>query len=284
MPIIGICIARLSRCDIKLRKGVDRLPRPSRKRTVYHEPVFQHFHPDREPLGGVTLQVDELEAVRLLDLEHLDQSACAERMNVSRATVQNIINSARAKIADALINGKALEISGGDYIYVEDEVWGCCNHNIKTIQRIGGMTDYEEKRRKHMVLAVTYEDGQIFQHFGKTENFKVYEIQNGEILKSEVVSSNGQGHGALAGVLQGYGVDALICGGIGGGAQVALAENGIKVYGGVAGDCDDAVAAFLNGTLPYQEDITCNHHEHEHGEGGCGGHHEGGHCGGGCHH
>ncbi|MCR4956577.1 MAG: NifB/NifX family molybdenum-iron cluster-binding protein [Lachnospiraceae bacterium] len=124
-----------------------------------------------------------------------------------------------------------------------------------------------------MKIAVTYDEttGEVFQHFGKTENFKVYQVEDGKIVSGEVVSTNGEGHGALAGVLQGLQAEVLICGGIGGGAQSALAEIGIKLYGGVTGNCDDAVEAFVAGNLKYQEDVKCDHHgEHHHHEGGCG--------------
>ena len=134
-----------------------------------------------------------------------------------------------------------------------------------------------------MKIAVTYDNGAIFQHFGHTEAFKVYEIADGKVVAAQVVSSNGSGHGALAGVLYGLGVQALICGGIGGGARMALAEAGIVVYGGVSGDADAAVAAFLAGGLNYDPNARCSHHDHHHGEGhSCGGHHDhhcGGHCG-----
>ena len=96
-----------------------------------------------------------------------------------------------------------------------------------------------------MKIAVTYENGQIFQHFGHTEQFKIYEIEDNTIISSQVIDTNGQGHGALAGLLKTLGADVLICGGIGGGAQMALADAGIKLYGGVSGSCDAAVEAYL---------------------------------------
>ena len=132
-----------------------------------------------------------------------------------------------------------------------------------------------------MRIAVTYEAGQIFQHFGHTENFKLYDVQDGKVIDSKVVGTNGSGHGALAVLLSECDVNVLICGGIGGGAQVALAEAGIQLYGGVSGDADAAVEAFLKQELNYNPDVKCNHHGegHEHhdncGNGGGGG----GHCG-----
>ena len=123
-----------------------------------------------------------------------------------------------------------------------------------------------------MKIAVTYENGQVFQHFGHTEQFKVYTVENGAVVTSEVVDTNGSGHGALAGFLNGFQVDTLICGGIGGGAQMALAEAGIKLYGGVSGEADAAVQALLDGKLDYNPNVRCDHHDH-HGEGhDCGSH------------
>ena len=122
-----------------------------------------------------------------------------------------------------------------------------------------------------MKIAVTYDNGNIFQHFGKTENFKVYEVEDNKVVSSEVIGSNGTGHGALAGLLSEQGVDVLICGGIGGGARTALAEAGIELYPGVSGSADAAVNSLLNGTLLYNPDTVCAHHHHEGGH-DCGSH------------
>lgn len=128
-----------------------------------------------------------------------------------------------------------------------------------------------------MKIAVTYENGQVFQHFGHTEQFKLYDVVDNKTERSCVVSTNGQGHGALAEFLKKFDVKILICGGIGGGAQNALKEAGISVYGGVVGDCDAAVQAYLEGHLEYDPNVKCNHHgDHHHEEGhkcgehGCG--------------
>ena len=129
-----------------------------------------------------------------------------------------------------------------------------------------------------MKIAVTYLNGQIFQHFGHTETFKVYEIEDNKIVNSEIVGSNGQGHGALATLLSSHAIDVLICGGIGGGAQMALKSAGIQLFGGVSGSADAAVDAYLKGELQFNPNVKCNHHGHEHGEGhtcgnhGCGSH------------
>ena len=143
-----------------------------------------------------------------------------------------------------------------------------------------------------MKIAVTYDNGSVFQHFGKTEFFKVYEVEDNKVVSSEVIGSNGTGHGALAGLLAEQGISVLICGGIGGGAQSALAEAGIELCSGAQGDADTAVDAYLKGEL-VSTGVNCDHHHHEDGhscgshENGhsCGGHEDGhscGGCGGGC--
>ena len=136
-----------------------------------------------------------------------------------------------------------------------------------------------------MKIAVTYENGQIFQHFGHTEQFKLYEVENDKIVDAEVVDTNGSGHGALAGLLSALNTDILICGGIGGGAQMALAQAGIKLYGGVSGDADEAVEAFLANSLNYDPEAKCDHHDHHHDDNHtCGDHGCGSNCGShGCH-
>ena len=119
-----------------------------------------------------------------------------------------------------------------------------------------------------MKIAVTYENGNVFQHFGRTESFKIYEIKDGEILNTEVIGNNGIGHEALAEYLRSLGVDLLICGGMGQGAKNALAEAGVVVCSGAQGDADEAVRSFLRGEL-VSEDVNCDHHEHHQEEESC---------------
>ncbi|MBQ5430566.1 MAG: FKBP-type peptidyl-prolyl cis-trans isomerase [Lachnospiraceae bacterium] len=135
-----------------------------------------------------------------------------------------------------------------------------------------------------MKIAVTYEDGKVFQHFGKSKAFKLYDVRDNKVVSSEILDPQGVGHEALADVLAQQGVSVLICGGLGGGAQAALSEAGIEVFSGAQGETDAAVEAYLAGTLE-SAGVNCDHHdhEHEHGEGGCG-HHEDGGCGGCGHH
>ena len=121
-----------------------------------------------------------------------------------------------------------------------------------------------------MKIAVTYENGMIGQHFGRTEQFKIYDIENGQIKSSQIIDTNGTGHGALAGFLSDAEAQALICGGIGMGARNAIESMGIQLLPGVMGKADDAVEYYLKGELMYDPDTTCDHHGH-------GGHHD-------CHH
>ena len=234
------------------------MARPCKKRWVCGEPRCRRFGPsDVLNTEEVVLNLDEYECIRLIDYEGLEQEQCAAQMGVARTTVQAIYKSAREKLADSIVNAKHLRIEGGDV--------------VRIIPKGGHI---------NMRIAVTYEDGQIFQHFGHTEMFKLYDVEDGKVVGSEVVDTNGQGHGALAGFLLGNKVDVLICGGIGGGAQMALADAGIKLFGGVAGSADTAVEAFLKQELMYNPDVKCNHHGEGHEHGNCGSHGCGNH---GCH-
>ncbi len=128
-----------------------------------------------------------------------------------------------------------------------------------------------------MIIAVTYENGEVFQHFGHTEQFKIYEVKDGAVAAEYIIGANGSGHGALAGMLATINTDVLICGGIGGGAKDALRNAGIELFGGVSGNADEAVRQYLEGKLVYNPDVHCEHHDNEHGgehhtcgEHGCG--------------
>ena len=240
------------------------MPRPVKCRKVCHFPNVLEFFPtgDYEKKTPIVLTVDEYETIRLLDKKGYSQEQCAESMQIARTTVQRIYEIARKKIADALIDGHPLRIEGGDFRICDGQGSNC---------NLGGCYKQElyqkyavEKGESIMRIAVTYENGQIFQHFGHTEAFKIYDVEEGKVVHSEVVDA--------------LNADVLICGGIGGGAQIALAAAGIKLFGGVSGDADKAVEAFINETLDYNPDVKCSHHEHSHGEGhtcgehGCGSH------------
>lgn len=259
------------------------MSRPTKCRKVCHFPQILEFSPVDVKTEGepIILAVDEYEAIRLIDKEGLSQEQCAAFMQIARTTVQRIYESARKKLADAIVDGCPLRIEGGDF-------WLCNGQSVNCGRdKCFKQTYYQkykaEKGDQIMRIAVTYENGEIFQHFGHTEQFKVYDVQDGKIIGSQIVDTNGSGHGALAGVLTALNADVLICGGIGGGAKAALAAANIKLYGGVSGNADDAVAAFLAEELAYDPDVKCSHHDHNYGEGhtcgdhGCGENHCGGH-------
>ena len=237
------------------------MPRPVRCRKIAQMPVYRSFSPDDAAAAeSVRMTVDEFEAMRLLDDEGLTQEACAAKMNVARTTVTAIYDSARKKVAEALVHGKRLLITGG-----------CCEFAPVEINQ-----NMMEKGSISMRIAVTYENGTVFQHFGHSEQFKLYDVEDGKIVRTQVVDTNGSGHGALAGFLQAAKVDALICGGIGMGAQMALADAGIRFYAGVQGSADAAAQALAAGTLAYDPDARCDHHEHHGGDCGhthCAEHH-----------
>ena len=252
------------------------MARPTRCRRICTEPRYSSFHPGSQgKKDPVLLTVDEYESLRLIDYEKRTHEQCARQMGISRTTVTEIYERARTKVADCLVNGKPLKITGGNYRLCDGTARQCCGRTCtKQIPETAG-------RRKDdgtMKIAVTYDNGMIFQHFGHTEQFKVYTVEDNQITDTEIVSSGGNGHGALAGLLSGQQIDVLICGGIGGGAQNALASCGIRLYGGVSGEADQAVDAFLAGKLDYDPHVHCDHHSH-HGEGhscgeqthGCGG-------------
>lgn len=240
-------------------------------------PEYRGFTPDGLASGdAIDMTIDELEVLRLCDLEGLNQEAVAQQMGIARATVAAICSRAHRKVANALVNGRALIIEGGNITYSP----------ITT-----ATAAWPAKEVDTMRVATTYDNGNIFMHFGRSEQFKIYDIQDGKVLNEQVVGTGGTGHGALAGLLANGGVDTLICGGIGGGAINALAQAGITVYAGAQGSCDACVEALIAGTLAQNGEATCgchghdHGHAHEHGEScSCHDHHEHeGHEGCGCH-
>ncbi|MBQ2751769.1 MAG: DUF134 domain-containing protein [Oscillospiraceae bacterium] len=243
------------------------MARPKKCRRVCHFPQNLSFSPDdaKEGTAEIILTVDEYETLRLIDKEGFSQETCSEMMGVARTTVQQIYASARKKLADMLVDGLRLRIEGGDFRLC-DGISRSCGGCFKQ--------DFSKPKGDNIMrIAVTYENGMVFQHFGHTKQFKVYDVTEGKVIFSEVIDTNGSGHGALAGVLTALNADTLICGGIGGGAQAALAAAGIKLYGGVTGSADMAVQSLLAGVLDFNPNVKCDHHDHEH-------HHEEGHtCG-----
>ena len=215
-------------------------------------PEYRGFTPDGLASGdAIDMTVDELEVLRLCDLEGLNQEAVAQQMGIARATVAAICSRAHRKVANALVNGRALIIEGGNIAYSP----------ITTTTAA-----WPAKGVGTMRVATTYDNGNIFMHFGRSEQFKIYDVQDGKVLNEQVV-------------------------GTGGGAINALAQAGITVYAGAQGSCDACVEALIAGTLAQNGEATCGCHSHDHehthehgGSCGCHGHHDHeGHEGCGCH-
>lgn len=254
------------------------MARPSRCRRICAKPEYDSFAPcGVKNAVQVILTVDEFETIRWIDQEKKTHEQCALLMNISQTTVTEICERARTKIADCIVNGKSLHIAGGNYELYDGSAWKCCGKRCGKINFLANI----RKETEIMKIAVTYGNGNVFQHFGHAEQFKVYEIADGKVKDSKIIDTNGSGHGALAGLFSRLNIDTLICGGIGAGAQNALAEAGIRMFGGVSGSTDDAVNALLAGTLAYNPDVRCNHHGH-HGEGHSYGENKHG-CSGSCH-
>lgn len=254
------------------------MPRPRKCRRVCSLPKITRF----APKGGspakaqpVIMTLDEYETIRLIDQMGFTQEECAAQMQVARTTVQAVYITARRKLAQVIIEGAELVIQGGDFALCPASET-CCGKSCR-IRPCPNRRCFINGGIQ-MKIAVTYEDGMVFGHFGHTAQFKLYTVENGTVVSSQVVDTNGSGHGALAGFLQEQGVDTLLCGGIGGGARSALKEAGITLYPGVTGNADQQVEALLAQKLEYNPDTVCAHHHGDHGEGHC---HEDKHgCGG----
>ena len=230
------------------------MPRTTKCRKICSFPDYYSFVPeeaDADRIETVMLSLDEYETIRLLDHEGLTQEECAVRMGVARTTVTAIYESARKKLVGAVVEGKRLRIAGGN-IEIDRERSRLCEK-------------LKDKGEKTMRVAVTYDNGNVFGHFGKTEQFKIYDIEDGKVVNTQILDTNGEGCGALAGLLNVAGVDALICGGIGGGAVNAVQQAGLKLYAGASGNTDAAVEALIAGTLDASGEANCDHHEHEEG-------------------
>ncbi len=246
------------------------MPRKQRCRRIEGYPDHWEFSPeevtDKEP---VVMTLDEFETIRLLDREGMTQEQCAEKMGIARTTVTAIYESARRKIADAMVDGKQLQIRGGTYRLNDP-----------------GTENIIQKGTGTMRIGVTYENGEVFQHFGHTEQFKLYDVADGKIVSEQIVPTNGSGHGALAGFLK---ARRWTRSSAAASAWVRRTHWQKPGFSFTAGDrsADAAAKALAEGTLRYDPDARCDHHEggHEcghHHEGGheCGHHHEGGHeCG-----
>lgn len=234
------------------------MPRPKRCRRICGYPDYWSFAPEdaeEETAESVVLLLDEFETIRQIDYRRQTQEECAAAMGVSRATVTSIYEAARFKLAEAIICGKRIRIAGGAY-------------RIDPLSTHG----FQDKGEDVMRIAIPYENEMIEQHFGRAKQFKFYDV--GNEVTEEIVDAVGEGHGALASFLHTSQVDLVICGGIGAGAQTALAEAGIQLISGAVGSADEAVQQYRAGTLAASSgEGKCTHrHQHQHGKGHSCGH------------
>ena len=240
-------------------------------RRVCSRPAALRFMPDAVAAEILDLSLEELESLRLCDLEGLDQETAARRMGVSRGTLHRIIYSAHAKVAEALCTGQGIFIIGGYY-----EIAGPWGGGMARCRRCPFVSESGKALRERMetimksgIIAVTEDNGEVFQHFGHTRYFALYEIKDGAVASRKIIDAEGSGHSALGGFLRENGVGLLICGGIGGGAKNVLAAAGIELVSGVSGSVDEAVKRFLAGELKDDPAAECDHHHHEEISGDC---------------
>ncbi|MCZ7664436.1 MAG: DUF134 domain-containing protein [Thermoleophilia bacterium] len=246
------------------------MPRPPKWRCVAQVPQSRLFKPSGMPaaaLEQVTLSLDGLEALRLLDLEGATQEEAAERMGVSRSTVSRLAADARRVVAETLVEGKALVIEGGPVAIErppDSRTWGGRGRCWAAAERVGADKS-EPSRGASMIIAVPYVDGQVNGHFGRTQTFLVAQAREGEVVGSAVYSVEGlqHNHGGLAGFLKSRGVDVVLAGGMGEPMQQALKAAGFELLCGVSGTATEAVEAYLRGELVPSE-ATCGHHHGEH--------------------
>lgn len=233
------------------------MPRPRRCRIICQRPEPFCFSSSGKAGFPIALLLEEYEALRLIDYLKATHQAASEQMGISRTTMTEIYERARFKVSRALVEQRPLVLEEGPGIRLCQEDPGC---PCKTYERcaLGAKGDGTMK------IAVTYEDGKVFGHFGHTKAFKVYEVASGKISSTSMLESGDTGHSALADLLAEEKVDSLICGGLGMGAKTALEQLGITVYPGVEGDADEAAKALLEGRLSYDPGASCHHHDQEH--------------------
>lgn len=216
------------------------MPRPVSERRVRGRIATGLFKPAGVParaIEEIVLGLDEAEAIRLADLEGLYQEAAARRMGVSRQTFGRILEEAHRIVADALINGKALRIEGGQIIE-------------------------QEEHHMHEKVAVPTRGGMVDEHFGHCEYFTVYSIRDGKVAsEGRVDSPNGCGcKSDIASVLAKDGVTLMLAGNMGEGAVRVLKANGIEVVRGASGQARAVVDAWLAGSVK-DSGVGCTAHE-----------------------
>jgi predicted DNA-binding protein (UPF0251 family)/predicted Fe-Mo cluster-binding NifX family protein len=248
------------------------MPRPRKCRRVAFLPGITYFKPAGIPLRELEenlLAIDEIEAIRLKDIEDLEQEQCALKMGISRPTFQRILESARRKIADALLNGKAIKIKGGTF-----EVTSLRCKCLNGCDNITHVNNNQNEGVQNMKIAVVTDDGiSICQHFGRAQYYSVITIEDGKVKGKEQRSKAGHHvagaqHASHASHGERHGFDAnaqashagmmanitdcqlLIAGGMGWGAHESLKQNGIESLITDVNNIDEAIQIYIQGKLP----------------------------------
>jgi predicted DNA-binding protein (UPF0251 family)/predicted Fe-Mo cluster-binding NifX family protein len=230
-------------------------------------------------LAWVELMPDELESIRLADQMGLYQEAAAVRMQVSRATFSRILTSARAKVADALVNGKAIRLV--PLTQAPDVMEDTMSHS--EVLKNSAVESASQQKGRTICIPIAIDhglDSKLLNHFGSAPLFAIVDIDARTMTTLD--NSGAHGHGGCAPVeaLAGQHVEAVIVGGIGSGAIRRLTNSGIRVFKGAPGSISKLIDAYAKGLL-----AVWNPNE------GCGGHGNGSGSaehgngdGGGCHH
>lgn len=239
------------------------MPRPHKKRCISQKPKCSRFNPQGYKSNqAIILTLDEFETIRWIDAEGLSQENCASVMNISRTTVQRLYVSARKSIADALVNGYSLEITGGN---VDVRAQAPFNRHIN------------EKGELNMRIAIGFENELVSMHFGQCNNFRLIDIEDGKAVKSEDIHDDVSVHQERPQFLKNLGVDVLILGGLGRAAYNRLLALGIECIDGSGKSVEAALEAYLNKTLdkPLLGHASCANDKKEKnaGDHACGGHH-----------
>lgn len=230
------------------------MPPKHQTRLVRHRPRFSLFKPAGAPasaLEQVSLSLDEYEALRLADYQGLYQEKAANSMGVSRQTFGRIIESARQKVAEALVLGKSLGIEGGPIHFC---------------------------RSTTVIVAMPLKQNEIEDHFGQCKNIALFKSTGlGDIERHDIMVPDSIGcRSSLAPVLALQGVTHLVAGSMGKGVRAAFEANGVQVITGQGGSVDELIRAVLAGEL-IDGAGGCDGHDHGDGEAH---HHGGGTC---CH-
>jgi predicted DNA-binding protein (UPF0251 family)/predicted Fe-Mo cluster-binding NifX family protein len=229
------------------------MSRPPKCRRVEFLPDVNYFKPAGIPLREleeVCMSVEEAEALRLKDLEGLEQEQGAEKMNISRPTFQRVLASARQKVSDALLNGKAIRIEGGNFQVTPVTI--CCHQE----QNVNSMN----KGERFMKYAMPVSGSRLMSHFGQANEFMLLDVgQDGRVVKKETITVTPHSCGTLPGELAKRGVSVVLAGGMGMGPRMAFQQSNIDVVLGVTEpDPEKAVVAYVNHTLESGANV-CEH-------------------------